>query len=126
MADEPEQSAGLPQERILLPIHVIRDQRVMLDADLASLYGVEAKALTRAIRRNSERFPADFMFRLSSAEFANLRRQFGTSSEWGGRRYPPYAFTEQGVAMGRLRGGSGEACGFSWHGSRRMGRPGQH
>jgi hypothetical protein len=96
---ELEEGASPVEERILLAIHVIRGQRVMLDADLASLYGVETKALTRAIRRNSERFPADFMFRLSSAEFANLRHQSGASSEWGGRRYPPYAFTEQGVAM---------------------------
>lgn len=84
------------QTRIL----VIRDRQVMLDQDLAELYGVETKALTRAVRRNEDRFPADFMFRLTTEEFANLRSQFGTSSEaHGGRRYAPFAFTEQGVAM---------------------------
>ncbi|HEX5762118.1 MAG TPA: ORF6N domain-containing protein [Solirubrobacterales bacterium] len=64
------------------------------------LYGVETKALTRAVRRNEERFPDDFMFRLSAEEFGDLRRQTGTSKNGhGGRRYPPYAFTEHGVAM---------------------------
>ncbi len=80
-------------------IHLIRDQRVILDADLARLYGVETGALTRAVRRNADRFPEDFMFQLSAGEHADLKRQFGISSSWGGRRYPPYAFAEQGVAM---------------------------
>jgi hypothetical protein len=71
----------------------------MLDADLAGLYGVETGALTRAVRRNANRFPTDFMFRLTKQEFEDLRRQSGISSKWGGRRYAPYAFTEQGVAM---------------------------
>jgi hypothetical protein len=71
----------------------------MLDADLAHLYGVPTKALVRAIKRNAERFPPDFMFQLDSREALDLRRQTGTSSSWGGRRYLPYAFTEQGVAM---------------------------
>jgi len=71
----------------------------MLDSDLAILYGVETKALTRAVRRNVDRFPSDFMFQLNKDEFHHLRRHFGTSSQWGGRRTPPYAFTEQGVAM---------------------------
>jgi len=66
---------------------------------LAELYDVETKALTRAVRRNPERFPMDFMLQLNSQEFANLSGQYGTSSQWGGRRYPPFAFTEQGVAM---------------------------
>jgi hypothetical protein len=79
-------------------IYVIRGQKVMLDVDLASLYGVAVKQLKRAVRRNRERFPDDFMFELSHKEYENLRCQFGTSS-WGGRRYIPYAFTEQGVAM---------------------------
>jgi len=92
-------SIGVPRERILLAIHVIRGQKVLLDADLAELYGVETKVLTRAYRRNQERFPEDFAFQLSPAEFDILRRQSGTSSSWGGRRYAPYAFTEQGVAM---------------------------
>lgn len=89
----------IPAERIDGAILLIRGQKVMLDRDLAALYGVETKALTRAIRRNRDRFPGDFMFELSREEFDNLRRQFGTSSQWGGRRYRPYAFTEQGVAM---------------------------
>lgn len=71
----------------------------MLDSDLAVLYGVETKALTRAVRRNIARFPSDFMFQLTKQEFEDLRGQIGTSNERGGRRYPPYAFTEQGVAM---------------------------
>lgn len=72
----------------------------MLDAELAALYGVETKVLVQATKRNLERFPADFMFQLTTEEFANLRSQFVTSSSgYGGRRYAPYAFTEQGVAM---------------------------
>jgi hypothetical protein len=94
-----EYRTGGPRERILSTIQLIRGQKVMLDADLGNLYGVETGALTRAVRRNIERFPEDFMFQLSKAEFDDLRRQSGTSSRWGGRRYPPYAFTEQGVAM---------------------------
>jgi phage regulator Rha-like protein len=88
----------VPIERIYRSILLIRGHKIILDKDLAELYGVETKALTRAVRRNNERFPEDFMFRLTMQEFENLRRHFGTSS-WGGRRYPPYAFTEQGVAM---------------------------
>ncbi len=80
-------------------ILVIRGHKVMLDADLAQLYGVETKALVRAVKRNAERFPEDFMFQVSEAEFENLRYQNGTSSSWGGRRYRPHAFTEHGVAM---------------------------
>jgi hypothetical protein len=89
----------IPVERIEKAILLIRGQKVMLDADLAELYGVETKMLVRAVKRNMDRFPADFMFQLSKEEFDNLRFHFGTSSDWGGRRYPPYAFTEQGVAM---------------------------
>ncbi len=89
----------IPMERITRSILLIRGHKVMLDADRAVLYGVETGALTRAVRRNFDRFPADFMFRLIKQEFEHLRCQFGTSSGWGGRRYPPYAFTEQGVAM---------------------------
>ncbi|MFB3921080.1 MAG: ORF6N domain-containing protein [Terriglobia bacterium] len=90
--------AIIPAERIERRILLIRGQKVMLDAHLAELYEVETKVLNRAVRRNIERFPEDFMFRLSASEFQNLRFQFGTSS-WGGRRFRPYAFTEQGVAM---------------------------
>ena len=91
-------SALVPRERIEQTILVIRDHRVMLDADLAELYGVETKAFNRAVTRNMERFPDDFMFRLTKKEYEDLRYHFGTS-RWGGRRYLPYAFTEQGVAM---------------------------
>jgi len=89
----------IPTDRIEKAILLIRGQKVMLDADLAALYGVETKMLVRAVKRNINRFPTDFMFQLSKEEFDNLRFHFGTSSYWGGRRYPPYAFTEQGVAM---------------------------
>ena len=87
-------SARSIANRILL----IRGARVILDHDLAELYNVETKALKRAVRRNVARFPADFMFELTKEEYDNLRSQIDTSS-WGGRRYLPYAFTEQGVAM---------------------------
>jgi hypothetical protein len=91
MVVAPEQVEGL--------ILLIRGQKVMLDADLAALYEVETGALVRAVKRNIDRFPDDFMFQLSDEEFADLRYQSGISSRWGGRRYRPYAFTEQGVAM---------------------------
>ena len=81
-------------------IMVLREQRVMLDADLAELYGVQTKVLVQAVKRNLSRFPADFMFQLSSDEFKTLRSQTVTSKNArGGRRTAPYAFTEQGVAM---------------------------
>lgn len=89
----------ISRDAVLRLILLVRGQKVMLDSDLGALYGVETKQLLRAIRRHRERFPPDFMFRLTKEEFADLRRQSGTSSSWGGRRYPPYAFTEQGVAM---------------------------
>ena len=79
-------------------IYSIRGMRVMLSHDLAELYGVEVKVLLQSMRRNGERFPDDFAFKLTIQEFAFLRSQIVTSS-WGGSRYPPYAFTEQGVAM---------------------------
>lgn len=97
----------IPLVQIERAILTVRGHKVMLDADLARLYGVETKALVRAMKRNADRFPRDFMFQLTAAEFADLRSQTGTSnlrsqtgtSSWGGRRYHPYAFTEQGVAM---------------------------
>ncbi len=98
----PSKSPALatPQPHIERHILLLRNQRVMLDAELATLYGVETKVLVQAVKRNLERFPADFMFQLDAEEFANLRSQFVTSSSgYGGRRYAPYAFTEQGVAM---------------------------
>ncbi len=88
----------IPDELILSKIYQVRGYKVMLDMDLAEIYGVETKQLKRAVRRNYKRFPPDFMFELSQKEFENLRSQFGTSS-WGGLRYSPMAFTEQGIAM---------------------------
>lgn len=88
----------VPIERIQKCIYVIRGHNVMLDSDLAGLYGVPTKVLLQAVRRNIERFPEDFMFQLTASEFEILRSQIVTS-RWGGRRYAPYAFTEQGVAM---------------------------
>lgn len=79
-------------------IYEIRGYRTMLDFDLSGLYGIETGALKRAVRRNIERFPSDFMFELTVEEFENLRCQFGISS-WGGTRYMPFAFTQEGVAM---------------------------
>jgi hypothetical protein len=84
-------------------ILLIRDQKVMLDAELAKLYGVPTKRLNEQVKRNIERFPEDFMFQLSENEWQNLKSQFATSSfvetEWGGRRTLPYVFTEQGISM---------------------------
>ena len=88
----------VPVERIQKCICVIRGRKVMLDSDLAGLYGVATKVLLQAVKRNIERFPPDFMFQLSAEEFKILRSQIVTSS-WGGRRYAPCAFTEEGVAM---------------------------
>ena len=90
--------AAIPAERIERSIVVMRGHKVLLDADLAKLYGVETKVLLQALKRNPDRFPKDFMFQLTDQEFRDLRSQFVTSS-WGGRRYAPYVFTEQGVAM---------------------------
>jgi len=84
-----------PAELIL----TIRGQRVILDADLAALYSVPTKRLNERVRRNAERFPEDFVFRLTEKEAQNLRSQFATSSFHGGRRYLPYAFTEHGTLM---------------------------
>ena len=90
--------ALVPVEVISSKIYLMRGLKVMLDRDLAELYGVETKVLKQAVRRNIDRFPADFIFELTGDEFNNLRSQFVTSS-WGGARYLPMAFTEQGVAM---------------------------
>lgn len=91
-------NVAIPIERITRAILLIRGQKVILDTDLAELYTVETKARNRAVKRNVDRFPADFMFELTNEEAERLRCQFGTSKR-GGRRYRPYAFTEQGVAM---------------------------
>ncbi len=104
----------VPVERIERAILLLRGHKVMLDADLAALYGVETRVLVQAVKRNADRFPDDFMFQLTAEEHRILRSQSvtsnveesgtlrllsGTSKGRGGRRYPPYAFTEQGVAM---------------------------
>jgi ORF6N domain len=99
----------IPIEAIERVILFIRGHKVMLDADLAVLYGVSVGRLNEAVKRNRDRFPGDFMFQLSQVEFQNLKLQTGdpnlksqnaiSSSDWGGRRHAPYAFTEQGVAM---------------------------
>jgi hypothetical protein len=96
-----EPAALVPIERIEYAILVIRGEKVMLDADLAALYGVSTKRLNEQLRRNRDRFPPDFMFQLSDEEHAALRSQIATSNEpgRGGRRYRPYAFTEHGAIM---------------------------
>lgn len=88
----------IPTERIVNKIYVIRNEKVMLDKDLAELYGVKTGNLNLAVKRNIKRFPVDFMFQLDKKEFENLMLQIETSS-WGGTRKLPYVFTEQGVAM---------------------------
>ena len=93
-----ENNLATPDEIIMNKIYFVRDEKVMIDSDLAELYGVETKRLNEQVKRNISRFPADFMFELTEAEFKNLKSQFATSS-WGGRRSPPYAFTEHGVLM---------------------------
>jgi phage regulator Rha-like protein len=90
----------IPNERIIQKIFVIHGQKVMLDSDLAVLYGVETKVLNQAVKRNTARFPKDFMFQLTKEELENLKSQFVTSSlKHGGRRKLPMVFTEHGVLM---------------------------
>lgn len=95
-----ETTLPIPPERIERAILLMRSHKVLLDEDLAALYGVATRVLVQAVHRNRTRFPDDFMFQLSDEEFARLRSQVGISNRGrGGRRYRPYAFTEQGVAM---------------------------
>jgi len=91
----------IPVERIAANIYMLRSQKVMLDSDLAALYGVETRALVQAVKRNLERFPDDFMFQLSKKEFENWRSQIVISNPGAkkGLRYAPYAFSEHGVSM---------------------------
>jgi len=90
----------IPAERIQQCIYMIRGEKVMLDKDLANLYGVETKVVNQSVKRNIDRFPDDFMFQLTEKEAERLRSQIVPSNDGrGGRRYLPYAFTEQGVAM---------------------------
>lgn len=93
-----DSGSNLPLLPIENLIHVIRGQQVMLDSDLARLYGVETRVLNQAVKRNIERFPEDFMFQLTEEDSQNLKSQ-NVISSWGGNRKPPYAFTENGVAM---------------------------
>jgi hypothetical protein len=96
----PRGTSVIPFDRVEKLIYLIRGQKVMLDSDLAELYGIATKVLKQAVRRNARRFPSDFMFLLTAQEVAFLRSQFVTSSSgWGGHRYRTMAFTEQGVAM---------------------------
>jgi hypothetical protein len=93
-------TALIPTERIERAILLIRGEKVMLDEDLAALYGVSVKSLLQSLKRNRERFPTDFVYQLTIKEFTNLRSQIVTSNAGrGGRRYRPFAFTENGVAM---------------------------
>jgi len=98
MTKQPTGSAWAP-ERVAAAIILRRGRRVILDSALADLYGVPVKSLVRAVKRNVDRFPGDFMFQLEGDELARLRYQFGTSKGRGGRRYAPHVFTERGVAM---------------------------
>lgn len=92
-------SSLIPVERVEQRILLIRGEKVLLDSDLADLYGVKTKIINKAVGRNRERFPGDFVFQLTEEEDEVLRFHFGTSKKRGGRRYLPYVFTEQGVAM---------------------------
>ena len=87
------------QEQIISKIYYIRGHKVMLDSDLAELYDMETKQLTRQVRRNIERFPEDFGFQLTEEEYSEILRCQIVTSRWGGRRYQPYAFTEHGILM---------------------------
>ncbi|MBU0687599.1 MAG: ORF6N domain-containing protein [Candidatus Margulisbacteria bacterium] len=89
----------MPIERIENKIYLIRGQKVMLDKDLAELYGVKTKNLNKAVRRNAKRFPEDFMFKLAKEEYRSLRFQIGTLEKGKHSKYLPFVFTEQGVAM---------------------------
>jgi len=109
MTEKLQKNSLMPSEKILSEILFIRGKKVMLDKDLAELYQVETGALNRAVKRNLERFPNDFMFQLTKEEFNNLMSQFGTSSSLRSQigilkrgqhiKYAPYAFTEQGVRI---------------------------
>jgi len=96
---QPQPAHVLPLEAITHRILLLREQKVLLDSDLAALYGVETRRLNERVRRNQERFPKDFIFELTAEEFANLKSQFATSS-WGGLHKLPLAFTEHGAIMG--------------------------
>lgn len=94
-----EKEVILTEEQIVSKIYLIRGHKVMLDSDLAILYNVATRVLNQSVKRNIERFPADFMFELNENEWKILNNEFGELNDWGGRRKRPYVFTEQGVAM---------------------------
>jgi hypothetical protein len=94
-----EEALPIPDEMIAFHIYLIRGERVMLDTDQATMYGVKTYRLNEAVKRNLERFPEDFMFQLTKEEWENLTSQFAMSRSWGGRRTPPYVFSEHGVLM---------------------------
>jgi len=96
--DKSENAFVIPDEVILSKIYYVRELKMMIDSDLAELYGVETRRLNEQVKRNLLRFPEDFMFQLTDTEFNNLKSQIATSS-WGGRRKPPLGFTEHGVLM---------------------------
>ncbi len=98
---ENKQLSGIEISEVTIKnlIYVIRGRQVMMDSDLAMLYQVETKAFNQAVKRNIERFPEKFRFQLTKEEYDSLRSQFVTSNGKGGRRYMPYVFTEQGIAM---------------------------
>ena len=114
MAQNLSKLPEVSNEQIVQLIFLVRGQKVMLDEHLADLYGVETKVLIQAVKRNSGRFPQDFMFQLSTEEWALLRSQTVTSKGRGGRRYAPYAFTEHGALMlsSVLRSTAAESVGL--------------
>lgn len=99
MSKKKAAAQSLTTGKIEQRIYLIRDLSVMLDSDLAELYGVQTGAVVRQVKRNLKRFPEDFMFQLTDIEWESLKCQIGISNGRGGRRYAPYVFTEQGVAM---------------------------
>ncbi len=98
MAESNSTEFMIPDENLWRKIYFIRERKIIIDSDLAEMYGVATKRINEAVKRNSERFPDDFMFQLSQDEWNNLKSQIATSS-WGGRRILPYAFTEHGILM---------------------------
>lgn len=97
--EEHNHGSMVPDEIIMEKIYLIRGEKVMLDSDLAKLYGVETKQLKRAVRRNMKRFPVEFMFELTKGEYDKLKVQFGALKRGGHSKYLPFAFTEEGVSM---------------------------
>src|SRR3989304_8612790 len=100
MMGAPIKSIAIPDEVVMSKIYIVRGIKIMLDRDLAELYGVETKVLKQSVKRNISRFPKDFMFEMSEREFEDWRKKFiTTAADMKGLRYAPFCFTEQGVAM---------------------------